>query len=163
MIVTVWRHGEAGPASTDRQRELTDAGFDDIGFGCSQFHLALEARGMPAPDLILSSPWVRTAQTAGIIAAAFSQAQCRELAALRPGGTVVGVEAALSALAGCAHGVLVTHQPLVSQLVTHFLGTPAAVPSLSPGSLATLELPVVAGGCGTLRFWAIPPEYQAGT
>lgn len=167
MIVTVWRHGEAGPAATDRQRELTDDGFDDIGFGCRQFHAALEARLIAAPDLFLHSPWLRTEQTAQILASAFTHAPARELAALRPGGDVTAVALELAALEGTAsasaHVVLVSHQPLVSQLLDYLLGVPCGVPSLSPGSLATLELPVVARACGVLRFWAAPPEYQAGT
>ena len=164
MILTIWRHGEAGSASTDRQRELTDVGFDDIGFGCHQFHAALDARGIVAPDLILNSPWVRTVQTAQIIASAFTHAPVRELQPLRPGGTVQAVEAALEEIAPAPdHVLLVSHQPLVSQLIGQFLGATTGVPSLSPGSLATLELTTPARACGTLRFWAAPPEYQAGT
>jgi phosphohistidine phosphatase len=165
MIVTVWRHGEAGSAATDRQRELTDSGFDDIGFGCRQFHAALEARGMAAPGLVLFSPWVRTRETAEIIAAAFTHAQLRELDALRPGSTVPAVETALAAVEpdpAAAHIVLVSHQPLVSQLVTHFLGLGNQVPALSPGSLVTFTLDAVASDCGELRFWAVPPGYEAG-
>jgi phosphohistidine phosphatase len=166
MILTVWRHGEAGSAFTDRQRELTDSGFDDIGFGCRQFHAALEGRGLAAPDLVLFSPWVRTRETAEIIAAAFTHAQMRELEALRPGSTVPAVDAALGAmepaLASREHVVLVSHQPLVSHLVDHYLGPDNAVPPLSPGGLVTLSLEAVARDCGELRFWAMPPEYGAG-
>ena len=32
MIVTIWRHGEAGRAISDRKRELTGRGTDDIGW-----------------------------------------------------------------------------------------------------------------------------------
>ena len=61
-----------------------------------------------------------------------------------------------------AHVVLVSHQPLVSQLVDYFLDTAGSVPSLSPGALVTFELSSPARACGELRFWAVPPEYQAG-
>ena len=173
MIVTIWRHGEAGSASSDKQRELSDKGFDDIGFGCHQFHHALTARGIPAPDLLLYSPWVRTRETADIIASAFTHAPSRELDALRPGSSVQRVESALVEMAknggnpdsdtsAPAHVVLVSHQPLVSQLVDYFLDTAGSVPSLSPGALVTFELSSPARACGELRFWAVPPEYQAG-
>ncbi len=166
MIVTIWRHGEAGRAPTDRRRELTDKGFDDIGFGCHQFLVALQAQDIPLPELILYSPWVRTVQTADVIAAAFTHATSRELAALRPDSTVPAVDTALAALAGLAnppsHVILVSHQPLVSQLVEHYLGERSSVPPLSPGALATLVMDVPAQACGEIRFWAVPPEYEAG-
>jgi len=166
MIVTIWRHGEAGPAPTDRQRELTDCGFDDIGFGCRQFYAALRARGIAPPDLILHSPWVRTEQTARLIASAFTHAVWREEDALRPGGTVQLIDTLLGGLQGAAdapeHLLLVSHQPLVSQLVGYYLGERDLVPPLSPGALATLALDVPARGGAHLRFWAVPPEYEAG-
>jgi phosphohistidine phosphatase len=168
MIVTIWRHGEAGRAATDRQRELTDRGLDDLGFGCSQFHEALAARGIAPPELILYSPWTRTRQTAEIIASAFTHASRREEATLQPGGTVTAVQQCLSTLrdatggANPAHVVLVTHQPLVSELVMFFLGPASSVPSLSPGALVTFALDVTARDCGDLVFWAVPPEYGFG-
>lgn len=166
MIITVWRHGEAGSAATDRQRELTDSGFDDIGFACRQFHAALDDRDMAPPDLVLFSPWLRTRETAEVIAAAFTHAQLRELDALRPGGTVAAVEAALAALEpagdGPGHVVLVSHQPLVSQLVDHYLGADNPVPPLSPGGLVTFSLEAVARDCGEMYFWAVPPGYGMG-
>ncbi len=166
MILTVWRHGEAGRAPTDRQRELTDTGFDDIGFGCRQVHAALDARDMPAPDLVLFSPWVRTRETAEIITAAFTHARSRELEDLRPGSTVAAVETALGDVCAAtpvpAHVVLVSHQPLVSQLVDHYLGGRNPVPPLSPGALVTFTLDAVGRDCGVLRFWAVPPDYEAG-
>ncbi|MEE4146778.1 MAG: histidine phosphatase family protein [Halieaceae bacterium] len=166
MIITVWRHGEAGSAATDRQRELTDTGFDDVGFGCRQFHAALEARGMTAPELILFSPWLRTRETADVIAAAFTHARSRELDALRPASNVAALEAVLADMESGPdsprHVVLVSHQPLVSQLVDHYLGATNPVPPLSPGGLVTLSLEVAARGCGELCFWAMPPGYEAG-
>jgi phosphohistidine phosphatase len=169
MIVTIWRHGEAGEAFADRRRELTGSGRDDIGFGCQQFHLACAGRNMPAPDLILHSPWVRTRQTAELIASAFAHATIRPEEALRPGSEPAAVDAALDACmesqlksAACPqHVVLVSHQPLVSRLVDNYLGETGSVPPLSPGGLATLELDVAATDGGRLRFWALPPEYEA--
>lgn len=164
MILTIWRHGEAGRAATDRQRELTDKGFDDVGFGCHQFHAALAGRGLPAPDLVLFSRWVRTAQTAGIIASAFSHAPARELPQLRPGASVAAVEFALAAMRDPpVHAVLVSHQPLVSQLVDYLLGETGLVPSLPPGAFATLDMAVAARACASVCFWAAPPEYEVGT
>jgi phosphohistidine phosphatase len=166
MMLTIWRHGEAGRAESDRLRELTDQGYDDIGFGARQFHEALETRALPAPDEILFSPWIRTAQTAQVLAGAFTHAHTTELSALRPGATVQAVEAALVATEDKVtvprHVVLVTHQPLVSELVDHFLGAGNSVPPLTPGGFATLELDLPAPACATLVFWAVAPEYETG-
>jgi len=166
MILTIWRHGQAGKSAVDRTRALTDTGCDDIGFGCRQFHEACNSRDIPHPDTILYSPWVRTVQTAEIIAAAFTHARTCEEPALQPGSDIPDVDAALTLLlqanAPPAHILLVSHQPLVSRLVDHYLGTTAQAPPLSPGGLLTLAIDTVGPGCGTLRFWAMPPEYEAG-
>lgn len=165
MFLTIWRHGEAGSAATDRLRELTDQGTDDIGFGCHQFHTLCEARNIPHPDTLLFSEWVRTAQTTEIIALAFNHAARKSCGALIPGRCEADVDTELLALqqadTDIAHVVLVSHQPLVSHLVDHYLGDAGLVPPLIPGGFATLELSVPGEGCGTLMFSAQPPNYEA--
>lgn len=165
MIVTIWRHGQAGSAATDRERQLTGTGTDDVGFGCQQFHEVCSERGLPHPEQVLHSTWVRTTQTADIIASAFTHAVMRPSTALIPGSSPADVDAALDELlsnTACpAHLVLVAHQPLVSRLADHYLGEYGKVPSLSPGALVTLELGVAAAGFGQLVFWARPPGYEA--
>ena len=164
MILTIWRHGEAERGARDRLRELTDAGCDDIGFGCRQFHKACSSRGIPHPDSILYSPWVRTTRTAEIIAAAFTRARASIEPALQPGSDIPAVDAVLSGLEESApvHILLVSHQPLVSRLADHYLGEAAQAPPLVPGGLVTLSMDTVGPGCGKLRFWAMPPHYEAG-
>ncbi len=166
MIVTIWRHGEAGRAATDRQRALTARGLDDVALGSRRFRRNLAARDMAAPDLLLHSPWLRTGQTAGVIASTFPAATSRELAVLYPGGNVAAVDEALTALTNSAkpplHTVLVSHQPLVSQLLEYYLGADSGVPSLCPGALATIAMEIPARACAELHFWAVPPEYEPG-
>ena len=165
MIVTIWRHGQAGSAFTDRERELTGTGIDDVGFGCRQFHEVCEERGLPHPDLILHSTWVRTAQTADIIASAFTHAKKQPARALIPGSLLADVDGLLEEVRSAdtcpAHVVLVSHQPLVSRLADHYLDNGDRVPSLTPGALVSLELEIAAAGCGRLLFWAMPPGYEA--
>lgn len=163
MIVTFWRHGEAGSGATDRQRELTDRGMDDVAFGCHRLHDTCVERGLPHPDRILHSPWVRATQTADIVASAFTHAGMQPFDPLMPGMAVNDVENALQKLdAGAGqHLVMVTHQPLVSRLLDHYLGEPGRVPPLSPGGYAVLDLVTTAPGCAVLQFWALPPEYEA--
>lgn len=165
MIVTIWRHGEAENAAVDRLRELTDAGRDDVGFGCHQFNQACEIRNLAHPHRILHSSWVRASQTATIIAAAFSHATLSVEQALQPDSDVDAVDAALFETVDPAsvqeHIVLVSHQPLVSRLVEHYVGGAEGVPFLPPGGLVTFLLRSLAPTGSTLLFWAFPPEYEA--
>jgi phosphohistidine phosphatase SixA len=165
VIVTIWRHGQAGSAFIDRERQLTGDGTDDVGFGCQQFHDVCAERGVPHPERILHSTWVRTTQTADIIASAFTHADMLPARALIPGSTPADVDALLEqTLAGDScprHVILVSHQPLVSRLADHYLADGGRVPSLSPGGLVSLELDIAAVGCGRLLFWALPPGYEA--
>jgi phosphohistidine phosphatase len=166
MIITIWRHGEAGRAITDQQRELTGQGKDDISFGVHQFAQQCQLRGIVEPDLLLYSPWIRTTQTAEIISPAFNHAAMEPEEGLIPGASPADVDAALERVGANAelarHIVLVSHQPLVSRLIDYYLGEWGMVPSLCPGSFAVLEAEVAAAGSASLCFWAMPPEYEAG-
>jgi phosphohistidine phosphatase SixA len=165
MIVTIWRHGEAGSAPSDRQRELTDRGTDDVAFGCHCFHDTCIERHLPPPARILHSSWLRTTQTADILASAFTHAERGPCEALIPGSDVAHVDRALTDIVtgdACPeHLVLVSHQPLVTHLVDHLVGERGRVPSLTPGGLVALRLEVPAAGCAELLFWALPPDYEA--
>jgi len=166
MILTIWRHGTAAEGENDRLRELTDSGRDDVGFGSQRFHEACIASNIPHPHTILHSPLVRSCQTAEIIAAAFTHASVRALQALQPGNKPVAVDESVARFIDFQmqqqHIVLVSHQPLVSHLVEHYLGDVRSVPFLTPGGLVSLSLDVLAPLCGRLLFWALPPEYEAG-
>jgi phosphohistidine phosphatase len=164
MIVTIWRHGTAEEGAYDRLRNLTRAGRDDIAQGCRQFQRYCKLRDIAPFSTIRHSPFVRTTQTAGIIAGAFTDAQMTAESSLQPGSALSDVDDLLYALAAdtaVQHAVLVSHQPLVSQWVEHCLGDAARVPLLPPGGLVTLSFDVVAPSCATLLFWAFPPSYEA--
>jgi phosphohistidine phosphatase len=163
MILTIWRHGQAGSAPSDRIRELTPVGAGDLGFGCQQFLRFCEARSIALPTVILHSPWLRTTQSAEILAGAFSHATLTPDAVLGPDSSITEINQAIASYASdtVEHLLLVSHQPLVSQLIDYYLGTPGLVPGLSPGGMATLELIEPAAGCASLSFWALPPEYEA--
>lgn len=165
MLLTIWRHGEAGAAMTDRERALTGGGADDVSFGCHQFQQACELRHLPQPDTILHSPWLRTRQTARIISAVYTHADMEPSNAVQPGASVGDVDAALTLLFEQERGnhvLLVSHQPLVSQLADYYAGQRGLVPGLTPGGLVTLDLAAPGSACGQLLFWALPPEYEAG-
>ena len=165
MIVTIWRHGEAGDAPTDFERPLSSTGEDDVGFGAHQFMLECQRRDLDLPDAILHSPLVRTTLTAEIIAGVFSQASMASEDRLKPGAAL---EDAVTAIADqtdadplLRHLLMVSHQPLVSGLINGLLGQEGQAPPLSPGGLVTLEVPFPTAGCAELVFWALPPEYGA--
>lgn len=163
MIVTIWRHGEAANAVIDRTRELTDTGSHDIHMGCQQLNQHCEQLGLPVPQLLLFSEWIRTRQTAAIVAAQFSDVLQEPCDALIPGRAPGDVDDTVNALLAkrphVAHVVLISHQPLVSVLVDYYLGTTASVSALVPGGLVTIELDVAAPDCGRLHFCAQPPNY----
>jgi len=166
MIVTIWRHGEAGLAVTDEVRELTGSGRDDVSYGCHQINEHCQSRGLHTPSKILHSPYTRTLQTAEIIDAAFSHATMAPADALTPSGRVDSVESALASELDSElapdHLVLVSHQPLVTYLLDRWLGRRGLVPPLSPSGFACVDMDVPSEGCATLRFWAFPPLFESG-
>ena len=164
MILTIMRHGEAGMAASDRERQLTDRGRAEVAVGARRLGEICAAIELPAPDRVLFSIWERAARTAEIACTGLGQPPSLECEALRPGSTVTGVDSLLEAhIERAEHVLLVSHQPLVSQLVDHYLGERRRVPGLNPGGLVTLDLAAPAAGCGQLRFWALPPAYRSDT
>ena len=160
MMLTIWRHGEAERGTDDRLRQLTVRGRDDISAGCSQLSAACSTRGIPQPQRILHSQWVRALQTAEAIGAIFSGCPVTAEPALHPGSDAAAVDAVLCLHDTQKHILLVSHQPLVSALVGHYLGTVGRVPCLTPGGLVTMSLEMAAPDCATLLFWAAPPNYE---
>lgn len=161
MLVSIWRHGEAVAGSPDRERRLTERGHDDLVRGAPGFAAELRRRGLALPDRVLYSRWQRTTQTAELVCSALPGVPREPLEALIPGRDPDAVDTALQAFGDtAAHLLLVSHQPLVSELVDHWLGTQGEVPALTPGAYAVLQLPVPAGGCGSLLWWSSPPGYR---
>jgi phosphohistidine phosphatase len=160
MIVTILRHGEAATALSDRERQLTSQGVADVTAGCHRLVQSCRARQIPLPDALLYSAWLRTTQTADIAREILQPAKVEPNAALLPGSTVCQVDSALSRIGDdISHLVLVSHQPLVSRVVDHYLGDDR-VPGLYPGGLAVLSMDVVGLGCAELLFWSMPPNYE---
>ncbi|CAA0088641.1 Uncharacterised protein [Halioglobus japonicus] len=165
MILTIWRHGTAEYATNDRLRELTISGREDIGYGSAQFRQACMLRNIPPVTTVLYSPWVRTEETAQIIAIALQSSAVFAEDVLRPDSMLSAIDSLVSKRAADdpkQHLVLVSHQPMVSRLADHYLGDTGGVPSLPPGGLVSLSLDVAEAACGRLLFWAFPPEYEVG-
>lgn len=164
MWVTVVRHGEAGYASDDRSRTLTEGGRRDVAVAAACLADFSEQRQAP-PSIIVHSPYTRTVETALLLAERFGDTPLIEDAALTPGGAIEAVEGLLDRFAEASpsqshsHVVLVSHQPLVSHLTAHFLGQAHPVPSMLPAALTTFSLAPVGAGLGRLLCWAAPPNY----
>jgi phosphohistidine phosphatase len=166
VILTIWRHGEAADAPSDYERELTASGREDLHKGVLCLQDACSVRGLSDPTHVFYSPWVRTAATASIIGNVVREAQLESADALAPGVDLASVDTLLEGpcLSGAQddHVLLVSHQPLVSRLIDHYLGGRGRVPPLSPAGFCTLLLSTPGAGCAELLFWALPPEYQVG-
>ena len=164
MILTIFRHGEAGEAATDRARELTEKGAQDVERGATVFLEACRRRVLQLPQRVYHSPWVRTTSTAELICRALGHVPHTGLSAIQPGGDVTSVqrwfEENLGEMRGDTHIVMVSHQPLVSHMVNYYLGEGNSEPSLNPGAFATLSMGVPGSACGSLQFWAMPPKYE---
>ncbi len=166
MIVSILRHGQAGSAPIDSQRTLTSKGRQDIALATRKFCETLGKRNLPTPSQILYSEWLRTTQTAQIVSSELPKASMEPVPSLVPGATLSDVDETLCSVLAqdkfVDHVMLVSHQPLVSELADYYLGYPNTVPGLSPGALFSIEMEVPAEDCASLLFWAVPPNYEEG-
>lgn len=154
MLLHLLRHAHAGDWSAwdgpDAARPLTDKG------RAQSERLGRFLAGMGfEPDAIVTSPKVRAAQTADIVAAAVGVAVSVDD---RLGGPLdlAALEALLDAAGAPERPVLVGHDPDLSELVAVLCGA-AGVP-MRKGAFARIEVdrPLQAGA-GTLR-WLVPPD-----
>jgi phosphohistidine phosphatase len=155
MDLYLLRHGIAVNAEdvpTGADRPLTDKGIK---------RMRKAARGLRRLgvefDTILTSPLARAHQTAKIIADALGQeAQFSLIDALKPDGSPEELLSSLKSYDSCARVLLVGHEPLLGDTVSHLLGGKKTgnvkvalkkgglvlveVDSLPPRSLGTLHL-----------------------
>jgi phosphohistidine phosphatase len=112
-----------------------------------------------APDLLITSPRARAAQTAEIVAKALGAPVVVDDRLAGPFAADT-VEAILLAAGPAERPCLVGHDPDLSDLLGELLGLPAVM--MRKGAIARVDLPgphITAGG-GTLRF-LVPPELLA--
>jgi phosphohistidine phosphatase len=158
MKVFILRHGEAGTAATDRERELTPKGIEQA----LQAGLLLEHEGA---QTLLYSPKARTRQTAEQVASLCAQLPCQESLSLLPPATVDDITAVLEELeeAGTTAVILVSHIPLVAQLAGWLMnGDTSAytLPGYPPASIVALEMEQVGPGAGNLLWYALSPDFE---
>lgn len=143
--------GEAWP--DDRLRPLTEAG---------AARMAKQARGLAAVgvtfDAILTSPLVRTRQTADILAEAFPAApRIVDVPALEPGRSAKEAAAALREFTRRTSLALVGHEPGLGELAAWLIGLRGPI-EFKKGSALLIEVALLPppSGSGELRWFLTP-------
>jgi len=150
------RHGVAEERSEawpdDAKRPLTDHGID---------RLRKSARGLArigvAPDVVLTSPLVRTRQTAEVVAAAFDpRPHIVAAESLAPGGSFQAVIADLEKQSRKASIALVGHEPGIGELAARLAGSRHPF-EFKKGAVCRIDLDALPPtGPGTLRWFLTP-------
>ncbi|WP_390595028.1 phosphohistidine phosphatase SixA [Simiduia litorea] len=147
----ILRHGEAQhQAATDATRQLTR-------FGCQQVRAqALRFKSeLSGVKRVYVSPYIRAQQTADELYAELADsttiATRYEAAWLTPDVAIEQVIHALEKVMSGESVLLISHQPLVSYLISFLSDIPVWQVNMDTASLACLELTVVAKGLAELK------------
>jgi phosphohistidine phosphatase len=140
MILYIVRHGiavdRADPkCPPDPERPLTARGVQKTRSGA----LGLNALGA-RPDVLITSPYVRAAQTAEIFAEALgsSPAKIRISESLKPGGNPAEVIKEIAHLR-VREVMCLGHAPHLDQMISHLAGARGVFTSLKKGGVACFE------------------------
>lgn len=147
------RHGIAAerPPSNedDSQRALTDEG---------TYKMAQVARGLRklavTPNLLLSSPFRRAAQTAELLATELGHS-VRIAEPLAPGCNLDGLARVLAPYQTVKRIMLVGHEPDLSEIIAELTGGNKV--EMRKGAVCRVDCGVVVAGVGTL-IWLLPPK-----
>ena len=151
------RHGIAADRGEDypddSKRPLTSAGMSKL----RQEAKALNELGV-AFAVIITSPLVRTRQTAEIVAATLKEKpQIVASDSLAPAGTPAGVVQELARHAKQARIALVGHEPNLGELAARLIGAKAPI-EFKKGAMCRIDFDVLPPkGLGQLR-WFLPPR-----
>ena len=151
------RHGvaeERGDAwPDDTKRPLTDDGMD---------RLRKEARGLArlgvVVDVMLTSPLVRTRQTAEIVASELDpRPSIVNAESLAPGGTFQSVVVDLEKHSKKSRIALVGHEPSIGELAARLIGSRHPI-EFKKGAVCRIDVESLPpAGAGSLRF-LLPPK-----
>lgn len=154
MRIWILRHGQAEPmAPTDAQRPLTETGRDEA------ITMARQLAGEPL-DAILASPFVRAQQTAALVQQTIGYTRSIATAAWltpdddpRQAVEYLGERSETNLL-------LVSHQPLVSQLVSLLVeGHRRGHYPMPTAGLACVDMDVAACGLASLSMLLTPADF----
>jgi phosphohistidine phosphatase len=158
MKLFIVRHGEAEAVSSSGERGLTSNGLE-------QAQRVGQLLSSESPELLLYSPKLRARQTAQQILAQCEGVDSIEDARLLPSATAYDVAAALETgeSMGLKAVVIVSHLPLVAELVGWFVhGDPAnssPLPGFMPAAIAALDVEYIGPQEARLDWYAFAPDY----
>lgn len=149
MILTLWRHGEAGPAVTDEARALTPRGCEEVAELVDDYRRwMVDASVLPVSSL-LYSPLKRTRETALILEGRLRPEKSEVWPALVPGAQPADVSR--SGLGPHGHCVMVSHQPFLSWAIQVWTDDDSLA-SLAPGGYSVLSVQwLERGGAQVIR------------
>lgn len=153
MRLWILRHGQAAArAASDSERPLTTAGEAEVRA------MSALLGGQPL-DAILASPYLRAQQTAALMRSALNFTQDVGTAPwLTPDDEPGDVLRFLSERTE-KNLLLVSHQPLVSQLISLLVeGNRTAHYPMPTAALACIDLDFVAAGLGNLAALSVPAD-----
>ena len=161
MLLTLWRHGEAGSAATDEVRALTPRGRDEV-VAMAQDYAAWAGDSALAPvSLLLHSPYRRTVETAALLGELLGLGSLKAGPSLAPGAYPEAFSE--NDYRGHEHIVMVSHQPFVSQAIALWSDDATLAP-LAPGGYSTLKITCLArGGATSLRHCPDPRDLASNT
>ncbi len=153
MLIYLLRHADAESyALSDSRRELTAKGIaqaESVGVFCKKHRIL--------PDHILASPFVRTKQTAHLVARELST-PAEEASFLASGMMPATALKELRAHHAKAESImLVGHEPDLSQLIAHLAGGISI--HIRKASLTLVETTSLRPGTGILHF-SIPQKFM---
>jgi phosphohistidine phosphatase len=160
MKLTIIRHGIAVPSGAegiaDDDRPLTNKGrrrFQEVARGLAEI--------CARPDVLLTSPLPRAAETAEIAAAAWGDVTpISELALAQ--GSIDQILALLAKQAPDQHVAIVGHEPTVSALLARLLGSGAGKRfAFRKGGVAHLDVPGTLSEGGQLEWFTRPRILRA--
>ncbi|MBN2338527.1 MAG: phosphohistidine phosphatase SixA [Acidobacteria bacterium] len=141
-------------AYPDDDRPLTEAGIAKMN---------KEAKGLlrliAPPDLVLTSPLRRAAETADIVARAFSiERRVDVCAELLPGASMNRLIQHLAGIGKASSILLVGHQPDLGHLAAYLLGSAAPLVEFKKGSLACIRTGALAPKAEGRLLWLLTPR-----
>lgn len=158
MRIYILRHGiaeEAGPRTSDFDRELTDEGRKKLA-GV----LRLAKRAGVRPELVLSSPLVRAVQTAEMAREVLRvEAAMQQTRALVPEASPQSVWEELRGLRNLDAVLLAGHEPLLSSLTAWLLGAPAMQVHMGKAAMVCIDLEELRGAPHGLLRWMVNPRF----